>query len=194
MKREASVERKTKETEISLSLSLDGSGRASINTGIGFLDHMMTAFCFHGGFDMDLCCAGDLNVDSHHTVEDIGIVLGLAFEKALGNKDGISRYGEFTIPMDEALVSCNLDVSGRPYLVFNIDFKSDKLGNLDTQMIKEFFYAFSIKSGVTLHLNQIYGSNDHHIAEACFKAFGHALKSGVARKNISGAFSTKGCL
>ncbi len=194
MMRKSEVQRKTKETDISLSLSLDGKGQCGIDTGVGFFDHMLTAFCLHGGFDMELTCQGDLKVDCHHTVEDVGIVLGTAFSKAIGDKKGIGRYGMFTIPMDEALASCNLDISGRPYLVFNAGFTGSMIGDLDIQMIKEFFYAFAMNSGVTLHLNLAYGSNDHHIAEALFKAFAHALKQACARSESQQILSTKGSL
>lgn len=192
--RQATIERTTKETDISLFLSLDGKGIANVKTGIGFFDHMLITLCHHGGFDIDLTCKGDLNVDCHHTIEDVGIVLGNAFSKALGDKKGIRRFGSFTIPMDEALVSCNLDISNRPYLVFNVEFKSERIGELETQMVKEFFYAFAINSGITLHLNQLYGSNDHHIAEAAFKSLAHALNSAVALTGSEELLSTKGCL
>lgn len=194
MSRKVKIERKTKETDISLSVDLDGKGLSSIDSGIGFFDHMLTALCLHGGFDMDLSCKGDLSVDCHHSVEDIGIVIGKAFSKALENKKGINRYGSFTVPMDEALAVCNLDISNRPYLVFNADFKGNKIGDLDVQMIREFFYAFAINSGITLHINVMYGSNDHHVAEAIFKAFAHALKQGVERSGIDEVLSTKGSL
>ncbi|HZK02654.1 MAG TPA: imidazoleglycerol-phosphate dehydratase HisB [Anaerovoracaceae bacterium] len=192
--RKAEIERSTKETEISISLSVDGEGTANIDTGIGFFDHMLTAFCYYGNFDIDLSCKGDLHVDSHHTVEDVGIVLGNAFLSALGDKKGIRRFGSFTIPMDEALVNCNLDISNRPYLVFNVDFTADKIGDLDTQMVREFFYAFAMNSRITLHINQSYGDNDHHIAEAAFKALGQALKIAVERTENNEILSTKGCL
>lgn len=194
MKRESKVKRKTKETDISLALCLDGQGICSVDTGVGFFDHMLEAFSLHGGFDMELLCRGDLAVDCHHTVEDVGIVLGTGFAEALGDKKGIRRYGMFSIPMDEALATCNLDISNRPYLVFNVDFKGPRIGDLDTQMVKEFFYAFAMLAGVTLHLNLAYGDNDHHIAEALFKAFGHALKQGVAISESDKALSTKGSL
>lgn len=194
MKRESKVERRTKETEIQLFLSVDGEGTSHIDTGVGFLDHMLAAFCLHGGFDMELNCKGDLKVDCHHTVEDVGIALGTAFAQALGDKKGIRRYGMFTVPMDEALVHCNLDISNRPYLVFHVDFKTDRIGDLDTQTVREFFYAFAMNAGITLHLNLAYGSNDHHIAEGLFKALGHGLKQGVGITETRGYLSTKGSL
>ncbi len=194
MQRESKIKRKTKETDIHLSLSLDGQGVSNIDTGIGFFDHMLSAFCLHGGFDIELKCKGDLNVDCHHTIEDVGIVLGTAFSKSLGDKKGIRRYGMYTIPMDEALATCNLDISNRPYLVFNAKFTAPKIGDMDAQMIKEFFNAFAVNAGITLHLNLVYGSNDHHIAEALFKAFGYALKQGVERSEKGETLSTKGCL
>jgi len=143
---------------------------------------------------MELSCKGDLSVDCHHSVEDVGIVIGKSFAEALGDKKGIKRYGNFTVPMDEALAVCSLDISNRPYLVFNADFKGNKIGDLNTQMIREFFYAFAINAGITLHINLMYGSNDHHIAEAIFKAFAYALKQGVERSESSEALSTKGSL
>ncbi|MFA5634278.1 MAG: imidazoleglycerol-phosphate dehydratase HisB [Anaerovoracaceae bacterium] len=194
MIRESKVQRKTKETDINLSLLLDGQGISNIDTGVGFFDHMLSAFCLHGGFNMELFCKGDLNVDCHHTVEDVGITLGSTFSKALGDKKGILRYGMCTIPMDEALATCNLDISNRPYLVFNADFNTPKIGDMETQMVKEFFYAFAMNAGITLHLNLVYGSNDHHIAEALFKAFAHALKQGIKKSENSQVLSTKGSL
>jgi imidazoleglycerol-phosphate dehydratase len=192
-KRIANINRLTKETDIDLTLVLDGSGKAEINTGIGFFDHMLTAFAAHSGFDVDISCKGDLQVDSHHTIEDVGIVLGQAFDKALGGKEGIKRYGNFTIPMDEALAACSVDISGRSYLVFNGDFSADSMGGMDTQMIKEFFRAFASNAGLTLHVNLFYGENDHHKCEAIFKAFAHALKEAV---KVEGGriLSTKGVL
>lgn len=194
MQRESKIKRKTKETDIHLSLSLDGQGVSNIDTGIGFFDHMLSAFCLHGGFDIELKCKGDLNVDCHHTIEDVGIVMGSAFSKSLGDKKEIRRFGMCTIPMDEALATCNLDISNRPYLVFNASFTSPKIGDMDAQMVKEFFNAFAVNAGITLHLNLVYGSNDHHIAEALFKAFGYALKQGVERSEKGETLSTKGCL
>lgn len=178
--REASVARKTRETDIFVNLNLDGSGNAKIDTGIGFLDHMLDLLTFHGKLDLEVRAKGDLDVDDHHTVEDIGIALGQAFKEAIADKKGIARYGAFTCPMDEALASINIDISGRPYLVFHCDFQRESIGMLSTEMIREFFYAFAMNAGVTLHINLHYGENDHHKAEAIFKGFGHALKEAVA--------------
>lgn len=191
--RTAEVNRETKETKINVSLNLDGKGEGSIDTGIGFLDHMLELFAFHGCLDLSLKAKGDLDVDDHHTVEDCGIALGTAFKEALGDRVGIARYGSFTLPMDEALASVNLDISGRPYLVFNCKFEREQLGMLSTEMIEEFFRAFAAASGTTLHINLLYGQNDHHKAEAVFKAFGHAVKEAV---EITGTElpSTKGYL
>ncbi len=186
------IERKTKETDIKLRLDLDG-GEVSISTGIGFFDHMLTALAVHGGIGLSVEAVGDLFVDSHHTVEDTGIVLGQAFAEALGDKSGIMRYGSASIPMDESLADCSLDISGRPYLVFNADFDSDKIGDFDTQLAEEFFRAFAFNAGITMHINLRYGSNDHHKCEAVFKSVAHALKTAVS-KNGYGVLSTKGVL
>lgn len=191
--RKADMERVTSETQIGLSLELDGTGKSTINTGIGFFDHMLTAFAVHGGFDLDIACKGDLHVDCHHTVEDVGIVLGQAFQKALGGKEGIARYGNFTIPMDEALASVSLDISARPYLVFHATFTNSAVGGMDTCMVQEFFRAFAFQAGITLHINVPYGTNDHHMIEAIFKAVAHALRGAVT---VSGnkVLSSKGVL
>lgn len=186
------IERKTKETDIKLRLDLDG-GEVSISTGIGFFDHMLTALAVHGGIGLSVEAVGDLFVDSHHTVEDTGIVLGQAFAEALGDKSSIMRYGSASIPMDESLADCSLDISGRPYLVFNADFDSDKIGDFDTQLAEEFFRAFAFNAGITMHINLRYGSNDHHKCEAVFKSVAHALKTAVS-KNGYGVLSTKGVL
>lgn len=191
--RTAEVKRKTKETDIEVFVKLDGEGKVNVNTGIGFFDHMLTAFGVHSGIDLDVRCAGDLNVDGHHTVEDTGIVLGQAFAKALDNKSGIARYGSAFVPMDEALAFCSLDISGRPFLVFNGDFKDDKIGEYDTCLTEEFFRAFAFNSGITLHIKKEYGKNDHHIAEAMFKAVAHALKKAMEIKGDT-ILSTKGVL
>lgn len=191
--RTAEVKRKTKETDIEVFVKLDGEGKVNVNTGIGFFDHMLTAFGVHSGIDLDVRCAGDLNVDGHHTVEDTGIVLGQAFAKALDNKSGIARYGSAFVPMDEALAFCSLDISGRPFLVFNGDFKDDKIGEYDTCLTEEFFRAFTFNSGITLHIKKEYGKNDHHIAEAMFKAVAHALKKAMEIKGDT-ILSTKGVL
>lgn len=188
--RAASCKRTTKETDISVALSLDG-GAAEVQTGIGFFDHMLTAFAVHGGFGLQLSCKGDLAVDCHHTVEDTGLVLGQAFAEALGDKGGIMRYGSFFVPMDEALSFCAVDVSGRPFLVFDADFPEARVGEFDTCMAREFFRAFATKSGVTLHLRAPYGDNSHHILEALFKAFGHAMQIACAETS-GGTLSTKG--
>lgn len=178
--RVSKINRETKETIIELGLDLDGQGKVDIDTGIGFIDHMLTLFAFHGDFDLVVKCKGDLVVDSHHTVEDLGIVLGNAFKEALGNKLGIVRYGSFSIVMDEALVTTNLDISGRPFLVYNADVDVPQLGNYDTEMTEEFFRAFVNQAGITLHINKIYGKNTHHIIEAIFKSVARALKIAVA--------------
>lgn len=191
--RTAEVKRKTKETDIEVFVKLDGTGKVNVNTGIGFFDHMLTAFGVHSGIDLDVRCAGDLNVDGHHTVEDTGIVLGQAFAKALDNKSGIARYGSAFVPMDEALAFCSLDISGRPFLVFNGDFNDDRIGEYDTCLTEEFFRAFAFNSGITLHIKKEYGKNDHHIAEAMFKAVAHALKKAMEIKGDT-ILSTKGVL
>lgn len=178
--REYSINRETKETKIQLSLNLDGKGDANIDTGVGFLDHMLTLLAFHARMDLSLKCEGDLQVDSHHTVEDIGIALGIAFKNALGEKRGIVRYGSFTIPMDEALVTVDLDLSGRSYLVYNAELPTAVLGNYETEMTEEFFRAFAYNSLMTLHINEHYGRNTHHIIEAMFKATGRALRKAVS--------------
>jgi len=193
--RSATVHRKTKETEITVSLNLDGSGKSSINTGIGFFDHMLDAFARHGLFDLELNCKGDLNVDCHHSVEDAGIALGQAFKKALGDKAGITRFGNCTLPMDETLVLCVVDISGRPFCAANLNLSSPKIGDMDSQAIYEFFYAFSYAAGLNLHFLQHRGENSHHIAEACFKAFARALSAAVSiEPRVDGAWSTKGSL
>lgn len=191
--RTAEIKRKTKETDIEVFVKLDGEGKVSVNTGIGFFDHMLTAFGVHSGIDLDIKCEGDLYVDGHHTVEDTGIVLGQAFAKALGNKTGIARYGSAFVPMDEALGFCALDISGRPFLAFNADFNDDKIGDFDTCLTEEFFKAFAFNSGITLHIRKEYGKNDHHVAEAIFKAVAHALKAAMKIKGDK-ILSTKGVL
>ena len=191
--RTASVSRKSKETDISVQLCLDG-GEVSVQTGIGFFDHMLTAFAVHGGFGLTLTCKGDLEVDCHHTVEDTGIVLGQAFQKALGDKAGIARYGSFFVPMDEALGFCAVDISGRPYLVFDARFPEERVGEFDTCMGAEFFRALAFNAGITLHLRAPYGENSHHMLEALFKAAGHALKIAAAKTADGAVLSTKGIL
>lgn len=194
MNRTAEITRKTKETDITLSLDLDEGGKVSINTGIGFLDHMLTALAVHGGFSLTVKCDGDLYVDGHHTTEDIGIVLGKAFAQALGNKAGIMRYGSAFIPMDEALAFCALDISARPFLVFNAQFTNAMIGQYDSCLTEEFMRAFAFNAGITLHLRCEYGSNDHHKTEALFKALAYALKTAVKRNTDGTAVSTKGML
>lgn len=191
--RTAEIKRKTKETDIEVFVKLDGEGKVNVSTGIGFFDHMLTAFGVHSGIDLDVRCSGDLNVDGHHTVEDTGIVLGQAFAKALDNKAGIARYGSAFVPMDEALAFCSLDISGRPFLVFNGDFNDDRIGEYDTCLTEEFFRAFAFNSGITLHIKKEYGKNDHHIAEAMFKAVAHALKKAMKIEGDT-VLSTKGVL
>jgi imidazoleglycerol-phosphate dehydratase len=193
--RSAAVNRKTKETEISLELSLDGSGISQIETGIGFFNHMLESFTKHGFFDMKLAVKGDLYVDSHHTVEDTGIVLGQAIKNSLGDKQGIKRYGSFLLPMDETLVLCAIDLSGRPYLSYDLPFTMDKLGYMDTELFKEFFYAVSYSAGMNLHIKMISGNNNHHIIEAAFKAFAKALDEASSYdQRIQGVLSTKGTI
>lgn len=188
--------RKTSETDIVLELNLDGKGNAKVDTGIGFFDHMLTSFAKHGFFDLNLTVKGDLYVDSHHTIEDTGIVLGKAIKSALGDKKAIKRFGNFFLPMDEALVMCAIDLSGRPYLVYDLDLQTEKIGYFDTQMVKEFFYAVSYGAKMNLHLKQFSGSNDHHIVEAAFKAFAKALDEATSpEERLNGkVLSTKGAL
>ena len=191
--RTATIERKTRETDIKLTVDLDGSGKTQIDTGIGFFDHMLTAFAVHSGIDLTVKCDGDLYVDAHHSVEDIGICLGKAFAQALGDKAGIARYGSAYVPMDEALAFCSLDISGRAFLVFNAQFSDDRIGQFDTCLTEEVFRAFAFNSAITLHIREEYGKNDHHICEAIFKAVAHALKQALAQ-NGGQVLSTKGVL
>jgi len=188
--RKSEITRQTKETDITCDLNIDGSGIAAINTGIGFFDHMLTALTCHGGFDLTLTCKGDLEVDCHHTVEDVGIVLGQAFRAALGDTK-ITRFGDARIPMDESLAWCTLDISGRPYLVFHSDFETEKVGDFETQTVKEFLQAFAFNAEITLHLN-VYGDNDHHKIEAMFKSLAYALRQAVQINDR--LMSTKGVL
>lgn len=184
--------RKTKETDISLHLNLDGTGSSSINTGIGFFDHMLDGFARHGLFDLKVNVAGDLAVDCHHTIEDTGIVLGNAIKEAVGDKKGIRRYGSCILPMDETLVLCAVDLSGRPYLVFDGEFTTDRVGYMDTEMVKEFFYAISYTAGMNLHIRVLSGGNNHHMIEAMFKAFAKALdQATVIDPRITDILSTK---
>ncbi|MGI6268122.1 MAG: imidazoleglycerol-phosphate dehydratase HisB [Acutalibacteraceae bacterium] len=188
----AQLQRKTNETDIAINLNLDG-GEVDINTGIGFFDHMLTALAVHSGFGLKISAKGDLQVDGHHTVEDVGIVLGTAFAKALGDKGGIARFGNMSIPMDEALSSVVLDISGRPFLVFCARFEQEKVGDFDSCLCEEFFRAFAFNAGITLHANSLYGTNTHHQIESLFKALAHALKMAVVQID-GGVLSTKGTL
>ncbi len=193
--RTATVVRSTKETEITVTLNLDGSGKCRVDTGIGFFDHMLDGFARHGLFDLDVTCRGDLQVDCHHTVEDVGIVLGEAIREALGEKKAVKRYGSMLLPMDEALILCAIDLSGRPYLCFEEEYTVPKIGELDTEMIHDFFYAVSYSAGMNLHIRQLAGSNNHHIAEGSFKAFAKALdEATMYEPRIDGVWSTKGVL
>lgn len=189
----ATVERKTKETDIKLILNLDG-GDISINTGIGFFDHMLNSFATHGGFGLEVIVKGDLEVDEHHTIEDTGIVLGKAFAQALGDKSAIDRFGSFYVPMDEALAFASVDISGRPYLVFDADFPQAKCGGYDCSMTVEFMRAFAFNAGITLHQKSMYGDNSHHITEALYKAVAHALRLAVKQNTSNKPLSTKGVL
>lgn len=193
--RESHVERRTTETDIEMYFKIDGKGEAEVDTGIGFFDHMLRSFAKHGLFDIKLAVTGDLFVDCHHTIEDVGIVLGEAIKEALGDKKSIKRYGSVMLPMDEALILCAIDLSGRSYLVFDANFQSDSVGYFDTQMAKEFFYAVSCSAGMNLHMKQLSGENDHHIIEGMFKAFAKALDEAVMfDSRIEDVLSTKGKL
>ena len=194
--RESEIKRKTAETDISLSLCVDGTGKAEISTGIGFLDHMLTLFARHGRFDLCITCKGDTCVDDHHSTEDIGIALGQALRQALGDKKGICRYGDIILPMDEALILASVDISGRGMLCLSADFRTEKIGTFDTELVEEFFQAFATNAGITLHIRQLDGKNSHHIAEGMFKAVARALRKALsideaARDEIP---STKGVL
>ena len=178
--RNAAITRKTAETDITLRLELDGTGKADVRTGVGFLDHMLTLFAKHGRFDLSVTCAGDTWVDDHHSTEDIGIALGQAFSQALGEKRGVNRYGSMLLPMDETLVLCAVDLSGRSTLRFDLTLPAQKVGTFDTELVEEFFLAFTRSAGVTLHLRQLDGTNTHHIIEAAFKGFGRAMRQAVA--------------
>ncbi len=194
--RKAQIKRETAETSINLSLNLDGSGRAQIETGIPFLDHMLTLFARHSGADLSIAARGDIEVDFHHTVEDLGICLGQALNRSLGDFSGIARYGEALIPMDETLCGAVVDISNRPFLVFNVALTAPKVGKLDSELIEEFFRAFAVHGGLTLHLNLKYGKNQHHIFEAAFKACAHALRRAWSeREELDGkVLSSKGTL
>jgi imidazoleglycerol-phosphate dehydratase len=178
--RSGSLSRTTKETEIALSVNLDGSGRADVATGIGFLDHMLDLLARHARMDLTVKAKGDLHIDAHHTTEDIGIVLGQAVKQALGDMRGITRYADVHIPMDETLTRVALDISGRPVLVFRVEFPRDKIGEFDVDLVREFFQAFTMNAGITLHVETLYGDNSHHVAESCFKALARALRAAVA--------------
>ncbi|MDR1628610.1 MAG: imidazoleglycerol-phosphate dehydratase HisB [Oscillospiraceae bacterium] len=191
----ASVERVTKETAVRLTLNLDGTGRCEAKTGLGFFDHMLDGFARHGMFDLTLSCEGDLHVDTHHSIEDTGIVLGEAIKQALGDKKGIKRYGNFYLPMDETLILCAVDLSGRPYVVNDVTYTCEKLGEVETEMLAEFFYAVAYSAGMNLHLRKMSGANNHHIAEGCFKAFAKALDMATSLDpRVEGVWSTKGSL
>ena len=195
MKRAARLHRKTRETDIRLSLGLDGSGRSRIKTGIGFLDHMLTALATHARLDLDVACKGDLHVDAHHTVEDVGIVLGDALLESLGDKRGIGRFGHAYVPLDEALARCVVDLSGRPYLHYDVTFKARQVGSMPTELFEDFFWALADHGRLNIHLEAIRGRNAHHIAETLFKALARALTMAVARDpRVAGVPSTKGSL
>ena len=191
----ASIQRKTKETDISAKLNIDGTGSSTINTGIGFFNHMLEGFAKHGFFDLNLNCEGDLAVDCHHTIEDCGIVLGNAIKEAVGDKKGIKRFGSCILPMDETLVLCAIDLSGRPYLVFDGEFTTDRVGYMDTEMVKEFFYAISYSAEMNLHIKVLNSGNNHHMIEAMFKSFARALDEATTfDPRITDVMSTKGSL
>ena len=195
MERVSKIHRKTSETDITLQFNLDGNGKTTISTGIGFFDHMLNSFARHGFFDLECQAKGDLDVDCHHTIEDVGIVLGQAIKEAIGDKKGINRYGSFLLPMDEALVLCAIDLSGRPYFVYDVELTTDRVGNMDCEMVKEFFYAISYSAGMNLHIKMLEGSNNHHIIEAIFKAFAKALDIATNHdERIKDVLSTKGSL
>ena len=195
MARTAKLKRTTKETDIQLALNLDGNGNASVDTGIGFFGHMLEGFAKHGFFDLECKVKGDLEVDGHHTVEDTGIVLGTAIKNAVGDKKGIKRYGYFILPMDDALALCAVDLCGRPYLNFECEFTTDKVGYLDTELVREFFYAISYTAGMNLHIKLLSGTNNHHMIEAIFKAFAKALDMAVSDEpRTTEVLSTKGSL
>jgi imidazoleglycerol-phosphate dehydratase len=194
--RSATIERKTKETEIAVTLDLDGTGRSDIATGVGFFDHMLDQLARHGLMDLTIRCKGDLHIDQHHTVEDVGIAIGQALRKALGEMRGITRYADTHLAMDEALTRCAIDVSGRPYLIWKVEFSRDKVGDFDTELFKEFFQAFAQNAGITLHIENLYGDNNHHIAETCFKAVARTLRvaASIDPRQADRVPSTKGKL
>lgn len=196
MSRRATVSRKTSETDINLELTIDGKGASTINSSVPFLDHLLTSFSRHGLFDLQLQATGDIEIDFHHTVEDVGIVLGEAFKQALSDKKGINRFGSVRVPMDEALAEVTVDLSGRAYLVYNVEIATPMVGSFATELVKEFFQAFANSCGCNLHVNLLYGSNAHHIIEACFKAFGRAMDVATAmdERKCGMVMSTKGVL
>ena len=195
MERKSKIQRETNETNVEVSIDLDGSGICDGNTGIGFFDHMLNLFAKHGILDLKISAKGDLDVDSHHTIEDVGIVLGNCIKESLEDKIGIKRYGTSYVPMDEALAQVSIDVSGRPYLVFDADFSVDKVGDFDTEMVEEFFRAVAMNAGITIHARVLYGKNNHHMIEGLFKAFGRALREASDYDNrIKGVMSTKGSI
>ena len=192
--RTSEIRRNTEETKISLTLNLDGTGKSKIETGVGFLDHMLTLFAAHGKFDLTVICNGDTHVDDHHSVEDIGICLGQAFQAALGNKRGITRYGSFLLPMDEALILSAVDISGRSCLSYGLEIPTEKIGTFDTELVEEFFLGFTRNCPMSLHLRQLAGTNSHHIVEGAFKSVGRALKAAVSLTGSNEIPSTKGVL
>lgn len=195
MDRIASIARVTSETKIEMTLNIDGTGKAQVDTGIGFFDHMLNSFAKHGFFDLECKVVGDLHVDCHHTIEDTGIVLGECIKKAIGDKKGIARYGSCILPMDESLILCALDLSGRPYFVTDMEFSVDRVGGYDTEMVKEFFYAISYAAGMNLHIKQLSGGNAHHIIEGAYKSFAKALDQATKKEpRIQDVLSTKGSL
>lgn len=195
MSRSAEVKRTTKETDISMTIEIDGSGVSHIDTGIGFFNHMLEGFAKHGFFDLDVTIKGDLQVDGHHTVEDAGIVLGTAIKEAIGDKAGIKRYGSFILPMDDALTLCAVDLCGRPYLAFDCSFTAERVGYMETELIREFFYAVAYTAGINLHIKMLSGTNNHHMIEAMFKAFAKALDEATSKdERIKDVLSTKGSL
>jgi imidazoleglycerol-phosphate dehydratase len=194
--RTCSVSRKTKETEVEIAINLDGQGQSQIATGIGFLDHMLDLLARHSRFDLSVKAKGDLHIDQHHTTEDVGITLGSAVKQALGEMKGITRYADVHLPMDEALTRVAIDISGRPCIVFKVEFMRDKIGNFDIELVQEWFRAFAMNAGITLHIENLYGANDHHIAESCFKGLARALRGAVAIDPLAQGEipSTKGAL
>ena len=192
--RTVAISRKTAETDIMLSLNLDGTGKCQIRTGVGFLDHMLTLFAAHGKFDLEVDCKGDTWVDDHHSAEDLGICLGQAFHQALGDKRGITRYGSFLLPMDEALIQTAVDISGRSYLGYGLEIPTEKIGTFDTELVEEFWLAFVRQCPMSLHIRQLAGKNAHHIVEGCFKCVARSLKAAIARDGTNEIPSTKGVL